>query len=109
MRYEPTAPGTDALPSAADHHWLALACDLAADCPPSETAFSVGAVVVARDGTELSRGHSREAGDPVVHAEEAAHGWQSWTRRTRASPRPPSTPASNPAPTAPPAPSPAPD
>jgi 5-amino-6-(5-phosphoribosylamino)uracil reductase len=32
----------------------------------------VGAVVVAADGTELARGHSREGGDPVVHAEEAA-------------------------------------
>jgi 5-amino-6-(5-phosphoribosylamino)uracil reductase len=29
-------------------------------------------VVVAADGTELARGHSREGGDPVVHAEEAA-------------------------------------
>jgi len=72
MRYEPTAPGTGLLPAAADHHWLALACDLAAECPPSRTAFSVGAVIVAADGTELARGHSREAGDPVVHAEEAA-------------------------------------
>ncbi|MER7489723.1 dihydrofolate reductase family protein [Streptomyces sp. NPDC126497] len=72
MRYEPTAPGSGPLPSAADHHWLALACELAAACPPSETAFSVGAVVVAADGTELARGHSREGGDPVVHAEEAA-------------------------------------
>jgi 5-amino-6-(5-phosphoribosylamino)uracil reductase len=72
MRYEPTAPGTGPLASAADHHWLRLACDLAAECPPSRTAFSVGAVVVAADGTELARGHSREAGDPVVHAEEAA-------------------------------------
>lgn len=72
MRYEPTAPGTGPLASAADHHWLRLACDLAAQCPPSRTAFSVGAVVVAADGTELARGHSREAGDPVVHAEEAA-------------------------------------
>ncbi|CAM5631387.1 dihydrofolate reductase family protein [Streptomyces aurantiogriseus] len=72
MRYEPTAPGTGSLPAAADRHWLALACELAADCPPSRTAFSVGAVVVAADGTELARGHSREAGDPVVHAEEAA-------------------------------------
>ncbi|GAB2327883.1 dihydrofolate reductase family protein [Streptomyces griseoincarnatus] len=71
-RYEPTAPGTGALPSAADRHWLALACDLAGQCPPSETAFSVGAVVVAADGTELARGHSREGDDPVVHAEEAA-------------------------------------
>ncbi|WP_030955994.1 deaminase, partial [Streptomyces sp. NRRL S-481] len=57
---------------AADHHWLALACELAAQCPASDTAFSVGAVVVAADGTELARGHSREGGDPVVHAEEAA-------------------------------------
>ncbi|WP_425247917.1 dihydrofolate reductase family protein [Streptomyces sp. NEAU-NA10] len=72
MRYEPTAPGTGPLPAAADRHWLALACELAAACPPSRTAFSVGAVVVAADGTELARGHSREAGDPVVHAEEAA-------------------------------------
>ncbi|MFD5340028.1 dihydrofolate reductase family protein [Streptomyces hawaiiensis] len=72
MRYEPTAPGTGPLPTAADHHWLALACELAERCPPSDTAFSVGAVVVAADGTELARGHSREAGDPVVHAEEAA-------------------------------------
>ncbi|MFF9336121.1 dihydrofolate reductase family protein [Streptomyces albogriseolus] len=71
-RYEPTAPGAGALPSAADRHWLALACELAAQCPPSETAFSVGAVVVAADGTELARGHSREGDDPVVHAEEAA-------------------------------------
>ncbi|MCX5421882.1 dihydrofolate reductase family protein [Streptomyces sp. NBC_00078] len=72
MRYEPTAPGAGPLPAAADRHWLALACELAAQCPPSRTAFSVGAVIVAADGTELARGHSREGGDPVVHAEEAA-------------------------------------
>ncbi len=95
-RYEPTAPGAGALPSAADHHWLALACELAERCPPSRTAFSVGAVVVAADGTELARGFSREGDDPVVHAEEAAlaktdpmdPGW----------PARPSTPAWNPAP-----------
>ncbi|MFI9823336.1 dihydrofolate reductase family protein [Streptomyces sp. NPDC052013] len=72
MRYEPTAPGTGRLPSAADHHWLSLACELAAQCPPSQTAFSVGAVIVAADGSELARGWSREGTDPVVHAEEAA-------------------------------------
>lgn len=72
MRYEPTAPGSGPEPVAADRHWLRTACDLAALCPPSGTAFSVGAVVVAGDGTELARGHSREDGDPVVHAEEAA-------------------------------------
>jgi 5-amino-6-(5-phosphoribosylamino)uracil reductase len=72
LRYVPTAPGAGGLASAADRHWLALACELAELCPPSETAFSVGAVVVAADGTELARGHSREGGDSVVHAEEAA-------------------------------------
>ncbi|MFC4059297.1 deaminase [Planomonospora corallina] len=55
-----------------DHDRLRLACELARLCPPSRTAFSVGAVVVAADGTELARGHSREGGDPHVHAEEAA-------------------------------------
>ncbi|MET8771359.1 dihydrofolate reductase family protein [Streptomyces sp. NPDC004658] len=72
MRYAPTAPGTGEVATAADRHWLRTACELAALCPPSETAFSVGAVVVAADGTELARGHSREGADPVVHAEEAA-------------------------------------
>ncbi|MGV9252108.1 dihydrofolate reductase family protein [Streptomyces sp. NPDC003697] len=72
MRYEPTAPGTGGLASPADRHWLRRACELAERCPPSRTAFSVGALVVAADGTELARGYSREGGDPVVHAEEAA-------------------------------------
>ncbi|MET8954702.1 dihydrofolate reductase family protein [Streptomyces sp. NPDC004393] len=72
MRYAPTAPGTGRSASAADRRWLETACELAAQCPPSRTAFSVGAVIVAADGTELARGHSREGGDPVVHAEEAA-------------------------------------
>jgi pyrimidine deaminase RibD-like protein len=73
MRYEPTAPGVGGAVSAADHRWLRLACELAELCPPSATAFSVGAVVVAADGTELARGYSREGGS-VVHAEEAALG-----------------------------------
>ncbi|MEV8630357.1 dCMP deaminase [Streptosporangium sp. NPDC051023] len=54
-----------------DHDWLRLACDLAWLCPPSPAAFSVGAVVVAADGREISRGYSRET-DPHVHAEESA-------------------------------------
>jgi len=72
MRYVPTAPGTGRHASAGDRRWLETACELAAQCPPSRTAFSVGAVIVAADGTELARAHSREGGDPVVHAEEAA-------------------------------------
>lgn len=48
------APCTGREPNHADRHWLALACEPAALCPPSETAFSVGAVIVAADGTELA-------------------------------------------------------
>jgi pyrimidine deaminase RibD-like protein len=53
---------------------MRFAVSLAGQCPPSETAFSVGAVIVDAEGRELSRGFSREGGDPVAHAEEAALG-----------------------------------
>jgi diaminohydroxyphosphoribosylaminopyrimidine deaminase / 5-amino-6-(5-phosphoribosylamino)uracil reductase len=53
---------------------MRLAVALAGECPPSETAFSVGAVIVDAGGHELARGFSREGGDPLVHAEEAALG-----------------------------------
>lgn len=56
----------------ADRSRLALAIEESLFCPPSATAYSVGAIVVAEDGAELARGHSREGGDPSVHAEEAA-------------------------------------
>ena len=65
------APGADREPNEADRAWLALACELATQCPPSTTAFSVGAVIVAADGTELARSYSRE-NDPHDHAEEGA-------------------------------------
>lgn len=60
-----------AAPIAADHRWMELAIGLSSRCPPSQTAFSVGAVVVGEDGRELARGYSRD-GDPHVHAEESA-------------------------------------
>lgn len=53
---------------------MRLAVSLAWQCPPSQAAFSVGAVIVDADGTELSRGFSREGDDPIAHAEEAALG-----------------------------------
>ena len=53
---------------------MRLAVSLARQCPPSDSAFSVGAVIVDAEGAELSRGFSREGGDPLVHAEEAALG-----------------------------------
>lgn len=72
--HDPTAcglPGPGDQPTVADRAWLAIACRLAAQCAPSATALSVGAVVVADDGTELARAHSRER-DPDDHAEESA-------------------------------------
>jgi 5-amino-6-(5-phosphoribosylamino)uracil reductase len=65
------APGTGAQATAADLVWLAHAIELSRRCPPSASAYSVGAVVVAADGTVLATGYSRETG-PSVHAEEAA-------------------------------------
>ena len=55
-----------------DERWMRLAIELAWQCPPTPTAFSVGAVIVDADGDEISRGFSREGGDPMVHAEESA-------------------------------------
>ncbi|MET9483652.1 deaminase [Streptomyces sp. NPDC006638] len=54
-----------------DLRWMQRAIDLAALCPPATGAYSVGAVIVGEDGTELATGYSREA-DPHDHAEEAA-------------------------------------
>jgi len=50
---------------------MELAIKLAHRCPPSKTAFSVGAVIVGADRLEIARGYSRET-DHAVHAEEAA-------------------------------------
>jgi diaminohydroxyphosphoribosylaminopyrimidine deaminase/5-amino-6-(5-phosphoribosylamino)uracil reductase len=57
----------------ADLAFLTRAIELSRLCPPSETAFSVGAVIVGADGEVLSEGYSREL-DPHCHAEEAALG-----------------------------------
>jgi 5-amino-6-(5-phosphoribosylamino)uracil reductase len=57
-----------------DVEWMRLAIELSRQCPASETAYSVGAVIVAADGTEIARGFSREGGDDKVHAEESALG-----------------------------------
>ena len=58
---------------AADERWMRLAIELAWRCPPSQTAYSVGAVIVDPGGNEISWGFSRED-DPLVHAEESALG-----------------------------------
>ena len=54
---------------APDDRHLAEACVLAERCPPSETAFDVGCVVVGDDGSVLGVGWSRRD-DPRDHAEE---------------------------------------
>jgi diaminohydroxyphosphoribosylaminopyrimidine deaminase/5-amino-6-(5-phosphoribosylamino)uracil reductase len=54
-----------------DRRWLELAIELSRDCPPSDSAYAVGSVLVAAGGQEIARGWSREA-DPHVHAEESA-------------------------------------
>ena len=64
-------PGTGGQESPADHDWLAYGIGLSRRCPPSASAFCVGAVVVAADGSVLATGYSRESG-PHDHAEEAA-------------------------------------
>ncbi|HEY0451147.1 dihydrofolate reductase family protein, partial [Actinophytocola sp.] len=57
--------------SEVDRHWLREAVELSRLCPPSSGAFDVGAVIVDRQGEEISRGYSREL-DDTGHAEENA-------------------------------------
>jgi riboflavin biosynthesis pyrimidine reductase/pyrimidine deaminase RibD-like protein len=54
-----------------DQRFLRWAIELARLCPPSGTAFSVGAVIVSDAGEVLSTGYSREQEDRD-HAEEVA-------------------------------------
>ncbi len=54
-----------------DRGHLHHAIELAQRCPPSRTAFSVGAVIVDAENAVLATGYSRET-DPHDHAEEAA-------------------------------------
>ena len=54
-----------------DLQWLQRATDLSKSCPPSATAFSVGAMLVGDNDQVISTGYSRE-NDPHNHAEETA-------------------------------------
>jgi diaminohydroxyphosphoribosylaminopyrimidine deaminase / 5-amino-6-(5-phosphoribosylamino)uracil reductase len=53
----------------ADLRWLREAIELSRRCPPSQSAFSVGAVLVSGAGQVIATGYSREL-DPKDHAEE---------------------------------------
>jgi pyrimidine deaminase RibD-like protein len=63
----PRVPGS----AAADQRWLREAIELSRRCPPSDSAFSVGAVLVSGTGELIATGFSRER-DPADHAEEVA-------------------------------------
>jgi 5-amino-6-(5-phosphoribosylamino)uracil reductase len=58
-------------PGGPEHRFLRWAIELSRLCPPSESAFSVGAVIVAEDGQVLATGFSREQ-EEHDHAEEVA-------------------------------------
>ena len=58
-------------PGGPDRRFLSWAVELSRLCPPSDSAFSVGAVVVGEDGEVLATGFSREQEDHD-HAEEVA-------------------------------------
>jgi diaminohydroxyphosphoribosylaminopyrimidine deaminase/5-amino-6-(5-phosphoribosylamino)uracil reductase len=58
-------------PTAADIRWLWHAVNLSRKCPPSLTAYNVGAVIVDAAGSEIASGYSRDT-DAQVHAEESA-------------------------------------
>ncbi len=64
-RHRALVPGT----LAADRHWLGAAIELSGQCPPSLSAFSVGAILVSPDGRKIAAGFSRQT-DPADHAEE---------------------------------------
>ena len=71
LRYLVPRPADPARLNEADRRRLSRAIELSRRCPPSDTAYSVGALIVAEDGTELASGYSRETG-PTVHAEQVA-------------------------------------
>ncbi len=57
--------------STADRNFLKRAIKISRHCPPSNRAFSVGAIIVNQAGHIIAEGYSRETG-PAVHAEEVA-------------------------------------
>ena len=64
-------PGSGPAATAADREWLRQAIELSRCCPPSASAFCVGAMIVAADGGVIATGFSRQH-DQHDHAEEVA-------------------------------------
>ena len=71
MAWSAAASGRVPGSAEADRHWLAAAIELANCCPPSQSAYSVGAIVVDATGEQVATGVSREH-DAIDHAEEVA-------------------------------------
>jgi diaminohydroxyphosphoribosylaminopyrimidine deaminase/5-amino-6-(5-phosphoribosylamino)uracil reductase len=61
----------ESAPTDSDLGWLRETIELSRRCPPSASAFSVGAVLVAADGSVIATGYSREL-NRRDHAEEVA-------------------------------------
>jgi pyrimidine deaminase RibD-like protein len=53
-----------------DNYWMQQAIELSKQCPATDKAYSVGSVIVTKEGACISSGFSREYDN--VHAEEAA-------------------------------------
>ncbi|HEX3750067.1 MAG TPA: dCMP deaminase [Streptosporangiaceae bacterium] len=58
-------------PGGPDARFLRAAIELSRQCPPSDTAFAVGAIIVSAGGDIMSTGFSRQQ-EPQDHAEEVA-------------------------------------
>lgn len=52
-----------------DKQWINYAINLSKNSPLSDTAFTVGAALVDKEGNLIADGYSRET-DPTIHAEE---------------------------------------
>jgi pyrimidine deaminase RibD-like protein len=68
-----------------DLRWLREAIELSRLCPPSDAAFSVGAILVSGGGEVIATGFSRER-DPHDHAEEVALAQAAESARPAAAP-----------------------
>jgi hypothetical protein len=51
-----------------DRYWLRVCIEESRKCPPSDTAFPVGAVIVDAEGQEIARGYSRAVSGNHGHA-----------------------------------------
>lgn len=59
------------MPPEIDEKWLREAIELSRNCPPTNKAYSVGAIITGINGELISTGYSRERNESE-HAEETA-------------------------------------